>query len=52
MATGDVARFMGNDADNLIGCFCLHQCARIDEHAPTIGDEGVERTIINQANLN
>ena len=51
MAAGDVARFVGDDADHLVGSIGLHQGARVYEHVPAIEHEGVEGIILNDAHL-
>ena len=47
MAAGDVAAFMGDDADDLIGCLGLHQQPGMDEHVLPIHDEGVEGAVVD-----
>ena len=51
MAAGDVARFMGQNADHFIGRLGLHQQAGVDEQALTAGHEGVDARIIDQVDL-
>jgi hypothetical protein len=39
-------------ADDLIRRLGVHQRAAVDEDAPAIGDEGVERTVVDDDDLN
>ena len=51
MAAGDMAAFMGHDPDQLIRPFGPHDEAGVDEDALAAGDEGVERTILDEHDL-
>ena len=45
MPAFDVAGFMGDDPDNLVGGFCIHNRAGINEHPPFTCHEGIETAI-------
>ena len=44
-------RFMSDDANDFIRRLGFHQCTNIDEHAATIGDEGVKAAITQQYDI-
>ena len=52
MSAGDVPGFVGEHADDLIRRLRLHQRAAVDEDAVAVGDEGVERTVVDDDDLN
>jgi hypothetical protein len=51
MSAGDVAALVRQHADDLIRRLGLHQCATVDEDAAAVGDEGIERTIVDDDDL-
>ena len=51
MAASQVARFVGNDPDDLVWRFRLQQSARVDENTPP-GNERVEALIVDEDDLN
>ena len=51
MAAGDVAGLVREHADDLIWRFRFHQRAAIDEDAAAVGDESVERAIVDDDDL-
>ena len=51
MTAGDVAGLMGEHADHLIRRFGFHQRAGIDEDAPSVRHEGVERAMVDDDDL-
>ena len=50
MAACNMAAFMGQNADDLIGRFGIHQGADIDENLLAIGDKSIEGAIADQKN--
>ena len=52
MSAGDVTGLVGEHADDLIRRLRLHQRAAVDEDAAAVGDEGVERTVVDDDDLN
>ena len=50
MATCNVARLMGQNADDLVGCFGPRQQAGVNEQALAAGDEGVNLVIVDDIN--
>ena len=48
MAAGDVAAFVGDDADQLLGVVALHQQAGMDKEILAARDEGVDRILFDQ----
>jgi len=50
MATGNVARFMGQNTNDLIRRFCSRQESRVNEQALAAGDEGVDLVIVDDVN--
>ena len=51
MATGEMAGFMGEDADDLVRCIGLAQRAVVDENPAAVGDERVEGRIVDDDDL-
>ena len=43
VTAGDVAGFVREHADHLVRRVRVHERAGVDEDAPAVGDEGVER---------
>ena len=51
MAAGEMAGFVREHADDLVRRLRLHHRAVIDEDAAAIGDEGVERAVVDDDHL-
>jgi len=51
MSACDVASFVRKHADDLVRCLRFEQCAAVDEDATAVGDESVERTIVDDDGL-
>ena len=51
MAAGDMAAFMRDHADDLIGSLGVHQRAGMDEHVVPIDDEGVEGAVVDDVDV-
>ena len=51
MAAGDVAGFVREHADDLVRRLRVHQRAGIDEDAPAVRHEGVERAVVDDDDL-
>ena len=51
MSAGDVAGLVRQHANDLIRRLGLHQCAAVDEDAAAVGDERIERTIVDDDDL-
>ena len=51
VAAGDVARFVGDHADHLVGRLRLHQRAGVDEDVAPVEHEGVEGIVLHDADL-
>ncbi len=51
VAAGDVAAFVGDHADQLIGRLGIHQRAGMDEHVVAVDDEGVEGAVVDDVDV-
>ena len=51
MTAGDMAAFMRHDTDQLVRPFRSHDQAGIDEDALAAGNEGVERIVLDEHDL-
>jgi hypothetical protein len=51
VAAGDVAGFVGDDADHLVGGLGLGQQAGVDEDLHPVGDEGVDALVVDDVDL-
>ena len=49
VAAGDVARFVGEDADHLVRRIGLHERAGVHEDVAAVDDEGVEGIVVDDA---
>ena len=52
MAAGNVPGLVREHADDLIRRFRVHQRAAVDEDAAAVGDESVERAVVDDDDLN
>ena len=52
VSAGDVAALVRQHADDLVGRFRVQQSAAVYENAPPVRDEGVERAIVDDDDLN
>ena len=51
MAAGDMAAFVRDHADDLIGSLCIHQGAGMDKGTVPIDDEGVEGAVVDDVDV-
>ena len=51
MAAGDMAAFVRDHADDLVGGLGFHQRAGMDEHIVPIDDEGVEGAVVDDVDV-